>query len=255
MRRWMAMAFHFIAISSDYVKGQRIGWHYASEAKLDKGRIQNFMQEVEQRCGDTQLGIHKLSTDSTDFESVIEKDSFFEDVVTTKSEKYFIKQISSGKELSAYDVAKFILSIMPVSHLKLQKLLYYVYSEHLLETGKRLFKEPIVAFKYGPVIEDVFYKYRHHGSSAIDYGEDEVFFIHPAKTAITPSFARIISSEDGVFTAHCILETLLKYKEYSATSLVTKTHKKGGPWDRVYAEGMNQEITDEVIKEYHHIVQ
>lgn len=249
------MAFHFVAISSDYVTGQRIGWHYASETRLDKERIQNFIQEVERRCGDAQLGIHKLSTESTDFDSVIKKDSFFEDVVTTKSEECFIEQITGGKELSAYDVAKFILSIVPVSHLKLQKLLYYVYAEHLLKTGKKLFRQPIVAFKYGPVIEDIFYKYKHYGASSIDYEEDEVFFIHPAKKAITPSFARIISSEDGVFTAKCILETLAKYKDFSPTLLVSKTHKSGGPWDKVYEEGMNRGITDDLITEYHHVVQ
>lgn len=158
------VAFHFIAISSDYVQGGRIGWHYSSPGKLDSEYIQKFMSKVGEQCEGIQLGIHKLSTGSVDWGSVIEKDSFFEDVIITSSMDQFISQISGSKDLTAYDVSKFLLSLTPTSHLKLQKLLYYAYSEYLLKTGKRLFQEPIVAFKYGPVVEDVFHKFRHNGS-------------------------------------------------------------------------------------------
>jgi len=248
------MAFHFIAISSDYVLGRRVGWHYASEGKLDKSYIRSFMEKVEQDCGDIQFGIHKLSTESMDWESVLEKDSFFQDVIKTDNVEYFIKQITGGKELKAYDVAKFILTFTPISHLKLQKLLYYAYAEYFLATGKKLFKEPLVAFKYGPVVEDVFYKFRSNGSSSIDYIEDEVFVITAAKITATPSFLRIISSEDGLNAAKSILKVIKQYMVYDARELVRKTHEAGGPWDTVYIEGKNCVITDDLISQYHHVV-
>ncbi|KGE17548.1 Panacea domain-containing protein [Paenibacillus wynnii] len=247
------MAFHFIAIANDYVQGRRLGWHYPSREKLRKERIQSFMNRVELECGDIQLGIHKFSTESKKWDSVLEKDSFFEDVIVTENEDFFIEQVSSGKELRAYDVAKYILSITPLTHLKLQKLLYYAYAEYLLATGEKLFKDPIVAFKYGPVVEDVFYQFRHNGSSQIDYKEDEVFFIHTKKAP--PSFVRIISSDNGLIAAAFVLKTWKRYIDFTAKELVEKTHKRGGPWDRVYKSGTNQVISDDHIKKYHHVVQ
>ncbi|MFB5763224.1 hypothetical protein [Paenibacillus medicaginis] len=101
------MAFHFVAILSDYVEGQRIGWHYASEDKLDKEVIGAFMKKVE-ACGHTALGIHKLSTDSVKWSSVVEKDSFFEDIFVTEDMEVIISQISASKELSVHDVVKCI---------------------------------------------------------------------------------------------------------------------------------------------------
>ncbi|GGJ11611.1 Panacea domain-containing protein [Paenibacillus hunanensis] len=249
------MVYHFIAVYSNYAVGRRYGWHYASKERLEKGKIQLLMKKVEQSGGEIQLGIHKLSTNSLKWESVIEKDSFFEDIIVTENMKTFIQQITSDRKLSAYDVAKFILSVIPVSHLKLQKLLYYCYAEYMVKTGNKLFTDNIVAFKYGPVVEDVFYKYKHNGSSAIDYTEDGEFYIHGAIQAATPSFIRMISAEDGIEAARCVADVLKKYIEYSAEELVNRTHLPGGPWDLVYKPGRNCEITDEIIKNFHHIVE
>src|SRR5690606_31688827 len=99
----------------------------------------------------------------------------------TQDIERFIEVILNDQELSAYDLAKFILTVSSVSHLKLQKLIYYVYAEFLLRTGEKLFRDPIVAYKHGPVVEDVFKKYRSYGSSIIDFEEDEAFSINADK--------------------------------------------------------------------------
>ncbi|KFM92960.1 Panacea domain-containing protein [Paenibacillus macerans] len=250
------MAFHFIAISSDYALGRRIGWHYSSDEKLDMHFIEQAMERIKLESGDIHLAIHKLSTDSILWDSVVEKDSFFADVIITDNLGLFIEQLTRGTELKAYDVAKFILSIMPTTHLMLQKLLYYAYAGYLLNTGKKLFKEPIVAFKYGPVVEDVYYKFRHNGASRIEFGEEDegTFYLQQTKSIVPPSFVRILMSEDGITSAKCIIDTLKEYHAYSAGDLVEKTHRPGGPWERVYREGLNSIITDDLIKEYHSLV-
>ncbi|WP_153124701.1 Panacea domain-containing protein [Peribacillus tepidiphilus] len=248
------MAFHFIAIVSDYTSGVRIGWHYADETKLSKTVIQDFIKSVKKKCGDVQLALHKLSTDSISWKSVVEKDAFFDDVVISHDTDEFISLISKDQKLTAYDVAKFILSVAPTSHLKLQKLLYFSYARFLLRTGEKLFKEPIVAFKYGPVVESVFHKFKVHGSSVIDYKEDETMSISTDEHAVTPSFMKIASSEHGLIALDCILDVLSDYSKMTATELVEKTHIKGGPWDRVYKPGRNSLIPDDLITQYHHIV-
>lgn len=150
-------------------------------------------------------------------------------------------------------MVKFILSIAPVTHLKLQKLLYYAYAEYLLKTGRKLFSEPLVAFKYGPVVEEVFYTQRHNGSSIIDYKEDEMFVVS-TDVSLPASVVRVIGADDGVAATDCIVEVLMRYKGHDARDLVDKTHQHGGPWDKVYVEGMNRPITDDVIKSLHHLV-
>ncbi|MEV2910044.1 type II toxin-antitoxin system antitoxin SocA domain-containing protein [Paenibacillus larvae] len=249
------MAFHFIAIASNYAEGRRIGWHYASEGKLDKELIKKFIDKVDSKQKNIQLGIHKIPTHSTTWQSVVDRDSYFEDVFVTHDMDEFVKHISEDKELKASDVAKFIISTIPVSHLKLQKLLYYAYATFLMATGKKLFKEPLVAFRYGPVVEEVFHKYKVNGSSQIDYKEDGTFCIYKDDMIVKPSYMRVASSEHGILAVGCILKVLGEYQSYSAEELVEKTHQVGGPWDRVYEEGMNCEITDEVIKKYHKFVQ
>ncbi|OOR20908.1 MULTISPECIES: Panacea domain-containing protein [Bacillus cereus group] len=248
------MAFHFIAVMSHYSDGRRIAWHYSDESKLDKEIIQGFLKRVRKKCGEVQLGIHKLATDSTTWDSVLQKDSFFKDVYKTRDVETFIEMIIQDQELSATDVSKFILSVLPSSHLKLQKLLYFSYAEFLLRTGAKLFKEPIVAFKYGPVVESVFHNYKVHGSTTIDYKEDETICYSTEDLAITPSFMKLVSSEHGIVALECILKTLNQYGEVSAGDLVEKTHQDGGPWDRVFKPGWNCEITDDVITQYHQVI-
>ena len=123
------MAFHFIAIVSDFSGGRRYGWHYSSEDQLDKEYIKLFITRIKKECGHVQFGIHKLTTDDISWDSVVQMDSFFDDVIITNRIDDFIEVVSNDQQLSAYDVAKFVLAIYPVSHLKLQKFTLNSYLE------------------------------------------------------------------------------------------------------------------------------
>ncbi|MFB0828009.1 Panacea domain-containing protein [Brevibacillus laterosporus] len=249
------MAFHFVAITSNYAEGSRVGWHYASEDRIDKTIIKDFMEKIERTSHNTQLGIHKLSTNSIDWRSVVEKDSFFNDVIITKDIDKFIAFISQDRELGASDITKFILSIVSVSHLKLQKILYYAYATYLLSTGEKLFKEPIVAYKYGPVVEEIYQKYKGYGSFEIDQKEDRTFVIYRDEFTFTPSYMRIISSRHGITAAKVIVDVLEKYLPYSPSELVDKTHAHGGPWSQVYEAGFNCVVDDDTIRKYHYLTE
>ncbi|GAK03105.1 phage-associated protein [Geomicrobium sp. JCM 19037] len=118
------MVSHFIAIQSSYVQGKRIGWHSVNEDEMDKDHIRSFLIKYKRECGNVHLGIHKLKTDRRSKKSIAEKDKFFEDVIFTSDIDEFINIAKRDGELVADDVARFILSMLPVSHLKLQKLIY-----------------------------------------------------------------------------------------------------------------------------------
>jgi uncharacterized phage-associated protein len=59
------------------------------------------------------------------------------------------------------NIAKFIIQqASPISNLKLQKLLYYAQGWHLGIKGTPLFSEEIQAWVHGPVVPEVFQRYR-----------------------------------------------------------------------------------------------
>ena len=75
---------------------------------------------------------------------------------------------------SVFDVADFTLATGaeqdggdPITHLKLQKLLYYFQGFHLAALGPPLFSDSIEAWELGPVVRCIWDKYKAYGSSAI----------------------------------------------------------------------------------------
>lgn len=83
--------------------------------------------------------------------------------------------------LKARQVAEYFLSLSDpdvgdiISHLKLQKLLYYAQGFYLAIEGKRLFTENIYAWQHGPVVEELWYEYKKYGSAPIPV-PDEIDF-------------------------------------------------------------------------------
>ncbi|HEY0309060.1 MAG TPA: type II toxin-antitoxin system antitoxin SocA domain-containing protein [Acidobacteriaceae bacterium] len=71
-------------------------------------------------------------------------------------------------------VAKFIVqrSTLPISNLKLQKLLYYVQGWNLGLHGEPIFTAEIQAWVHGPVVPVVFDQYRHFRWNPIDVPQE-----------------------------------------------------------------------------------
>lgn len=240
---------HFIAIASLYTRGIRVAWHYSAE-KIDPTTVQEFLRNLKKKHGDIKLGVHKIVTNSPDWDSVIESDSYFKEIIVVPNQGDFIKLLSAEQKLSAIDIAKYILTLSPMSPLKLQKLLYFSYEKFLTTTGEQLFKDPIYAWKHGPVVESVYEVFKGYGSQDIPYEEDDSIIINSPEFSVSPSFMRILTSEHGSTTVGIIHDILLEYNELNAWQLVDLTHEAGKPWSKVYKIGKNKLITDEVILAY-----
>ncbi len=137
----------------------------------------------------------------------------------------------------ANDVAKYVitrctLNGKPISDLQLQKILYYIQLNFVRHLGYRAFNNEIEAWAFGPVIPDVYMRYRGFGSSLIRqiYAGIERLFTDKEKNVA-----------DNVIRVCCSLEPW---------ELVDKSHCKGGPWDKVYKEGYKKVIPMETIEEY-----
>jgi uncharacterized phage-associated protein len=236
-------------LSSSYSSGTRIALHYIIDEKMNPEMLTGEVKTIKAVCGETvSISTHYVETDSTDWESVVEKDGFFEGVKVVESLIGFVNMISEDRVLKGIDIAKYILSTQMCTHLELEKLVYMCYADYLCATKKKLFADKIYAFKYGPVIETVYEEYK--GMKDIEEGlaVDEHLEEDYAKM---PARSRILFAEDGIAKVAHIDGTLKRYRGLSVTELVNVTHVAGGPWDSVEKDVPYTEISDDLILEKH----
>lgn len=67
-----------------------------------------------------------------------------------------------------YIIQYAITNKLSLSHLKLQKVLYFVQAQFLVNKNKPCFSEQIKAFPFGPVLESVYNDYKFFGSNNIN---------------------------------------------------------------------------------------
>ena len=118
-----------------------------------------------------------------------------------------------------------------ISNLKLQKILYFVQAEFLVDINKPCFREAIEAWDFGPVVPEVYREYKIYGSANIPASK---------KKSIMPISTNDISRIDGIVD---------ECSEYSASQLVEITHHQK-PWINAYVPGKNREITKASIYEF-----
>ena len=146
--------------------------------------------------------------------------------------------------LKALDVAKYLLSLVDtekgqvISNLALQKLLYYCQGYYLaFSKGKEpLFKENIVAWKYGPVVEEVYYYYKDKNGN----DKDNCYSL-PCDELTDEIESKLTKEQKDVINS--VFEF---FKGYSAIGLMNKTHTEA-PW---MTTGMSEVISNEKIYDF-----
>lgn len=135
---------------------------------------------------------------------------------------------------SAIDIAKYIIlqcnnSCKTISNLKLQKILYFVQAEFLVSQNAPCFREEIEAWDFGPVIPDVYHRYKVYGSASIPKICEDGYcpFSHEDKILA-----------DGIID---------QCSKYSASTLVEITHRQS-PWKNAYQKYSGAVISNESIK-------
>lgn len=113
-----------------------------------------------------------------------------------------------------------------ITHLKLQKMLYFAQAWHLVLTKAELFPEDFQAWTHGPVIPEVFFKYREHGYNPLPIPEQE------PRLALPPESADVLKQVFDV------------YFEFPARKLVEMSHDL--PWNNARG-GLPAEARCEVI--------
>lgn len=245
---------HFIMISSSYVEGKRIAFHLSSAGEISAGLIDVFINRYEKELNHINIGVHLLTTKSATWKSVVESDSFFADILCMQKFEDFIEIEKQDEYVSALDIAKYIASATKVTHLKLQKLIYFVYEEFLRKYEKPLFKEKIIAYQYGPVVEEVYQSFKSYGRDEIKDIYDDSYVISDREDVLGISSAaamKIAASPMNKEILEILCRAIVKYKDHTANDMVNLTHETNSPWSKVYKSHENREITDEVIKSYY----
>lgn len=131
----------------------------------------------------------------------------------------------------ALDVASYITNNSQVDNLKIQKLLYYCQAVHLvLNNSKPLFTDEIQAWQYGPVVPNVYHKYKKYGLDLVP-----------------PQKQRHELDSEELKTVGIVLDY---YGNMSGTRLINKTHQES-PWKDVYQPNKrNITISTESIYNY-----
>ena len=241
------MAKHFVIMSSSYSKGTRIAIDYAKKEELNTEFIEEQVKKIKKACGDTvPISIHTVQTETEEWSSLVKADQFFQDFEVVNIDE-FIMFVKIDRKLRGIDVAKYILSKIQCTHLKLQKLVYLCYAEYLTQNKERLFEDKIYAFRYGPVIQTVYNEYKTFGDDTVQ--DDDVLVREILN--IMPARSRILFADSGTKKLECIDEVIKKYGDYKASELVELTHQEKTPWSKTYSNENFQEIEDETILEYH----
>ena len=144
---------------------------------------------------------------------------------------------------AALNVAEYLIHLAasedepdPLSHLRLQKLMYYVQGWSLAIRNAPMFPDKIEAWAHGPVVAKLFLTFTDYKSDTIP---SEIFW-----------YSGGLRKGDR----KCIEAVWDVYKKYSATSLREMTHRET-PWEQARgkaksAERCSTEITNTSMKRF-----
>ncbi len=262
------MQQHYIIMSSSYACGSRIAIDITDKDKLNPEYITKIIKQIKTECGqDVSLSSHCILSESSSWSSVANADSFFENVKVISNIGDFISEIKKGRVLKGSDIAKYILSKISCTHLKIEKLVYLCFADYICKTKKPLFDDKIYAFKYGPIVKSVYDNYKKYGGEKIkesydpnnaerileeiDLSEENAEKIKSHPESESPWRSRILFAEDGVEKLLSINSTLEKYKGHTAGQLVQITHCPGSPWSNSYKQENYSVILNEDVLKYH----
>lgn len=138
--------------------------------------------------------------------------------------------------LTCHDVANYLLARgrtdddagESISNLKLQKLAYYSQGVYLAAHGEALFPEAIEAWTHGPVVADLYHRFKKYGSGPIEFDDqiDLAKYDEQAKEVL-----------DAVYAS---------FGQYSGWKLRNMTHSEP-PWKETQEGGV---ISHDLMKNY-----
>jgi uncharacterized phage-associated protein len=129
---------------------------------------------------------------------------------------------------------------VPVTNMKLQKLVYIAHGFALALHHEGLFREPVHAFQWGPVIPELYHAVKHFGRNAIT-----------EKIPVPAGELTIDLDDPNNIAAELVKMVWQKYGKYTAAQLSTLTHRDGTPWSQVWNDTEYGVIPNDLTR-YHY---
>lgn len=148
---------------------------------------------------------------------------------------------TSAAAVANYFIAAGLNERKPVTHLKLQKLVYIAYGYHLLLDREPLFEEAVEAWELGPVIPSLYHEFKRFGHEVIT--DRATIFDHQTGQFRTPQ----VSDEHALTTLRFVWR---RYGSLTAYRLVQLTHNPRTPWAKAKKRG-KQPIRPSDMKEHY----
>lgn len=136
-------------------------------------------------------------------------------------------------------VEKSIDEEMPISNLKVNKLVYLAHGWHLGFHEKPLIREDIEAWQYGPVVRSVYDAFKKYGKTHIT---------KPATTGFSKEMKELAELADAE-TIQFLISLWNHYRDWTPWQLSALTHEKDSPWDLVCRESETRNPFEAVIPE------
>lgn len=135
-------------------------------------------------------------------------------------------------DLAKYIVNKCTCDEKPISNLHLQKILYYIQKNFLINDNIAFYDE-IEAWQFGPVVPNVYYYFCGFGAMPISSSYD-------------------VSMNDYTCEEISLINDIVETKRIlDPWDLVEETHHEGGAWNTIYQNGSGNHspIPIELIRE------
>lgn len=118
---------------------------------------------------------------------------------------------------------------VPVTPMKLQKLLYFTSCEYVKKTDIPMLSEDFCVWQYGPVLPSVYYEFQsYHGGRITSYAQD----------AEGNSFA--YNENESLHLKQSINRIWGSFKDMSGIQLSKITHEDGSGWSKAFARHETQ---------------
>lgn len=133
-----------------------------------------------------------------------------------------------------------------LTHLKLQKLIFFLHAWGLALKGKPVVDENFEAWPYGPVLSSLYHELKNFGSKPISNYLVEIDPSNGKQVAKVPK-------QDELDFWGLVDQVWDRYGKMSAAQLSTLSHEPGGPWENARSDMDNSfsSIPDEAIREFY----
>jgi len=149
-------------------------------------------------------------------------------------------------------IANFVLDVanakdVPVSNMALNKIVYFLHCDYLMEQKQPLVGAKIEAWKHGPVFRELYHEFKVWDDKPIKSRANKV---DPHTGEVMIAKAHFGSEE-----AKYISSLVERYIHFSAAQLRALSHIEGSPWHQVWdhsgRSNPGMKISDDLITKYY----